>query len=211
MDNRLRFANIPEAFRNMQLNTFTYDVYKSKESRERIVLACKIIKNYLENFEDYRIRGMGLYLFSETKGSGKTRMAASIANELIKRELTVKFAASTVILREIKATWYKNSKYTEGSLLDALSSTEILIIDDFGVEEHKDWIGEKFYQIVNDRYINRKTTIFTSNYSLDVIKYDDRIVNRIKEMTFQIAFPEESVRDKIANDNRKEILDKIIK
>lgn len=216
MARRLQFANIPDAFRDMRLNSFRTDVYRKPESKALISTACQIVKTYLSEFDAMRDAGMGLYLYSGTKGSGKTRMAAGIANELIKR-YQVKFAGSTTILREIKKTWKSNSKktwdvesgLTESDLLDDLSRVEILIIDDFGTETVADWINDRFYQIINDRYVNKKITIFTSNDALDSLDYDDRIVNRIKERTYQIAFPEESVRNYIAEKNNADMIERL--
>ena len=82
--------------------------------------------------------------------------------------------------------------------MNDLAKAEFLVIDDFGTERATDWAGEKFYQIVNKRYINKKVTFFTSNYDLEKLKYDDRITNRIKERSFIAHFPEESVREVIA-------------
>ena len=208
MSRRLRFAEIPEAFKDMDLKTFRTDVYKKPDSRKKISDACQIVKAYLDDFKNQKETGMGLYIWSRTKGSGKTRIAAGIANELLK-EYVVKFSVSVTILQEIKSTWNKDSEYTENKLLDALSTTDILVIDDFGVETPAGWINDKFYQIINERYINRKVTIFTSNEPLETLKYDDRITNRIKERTYQIAFPEESVRDYIAQKNQENLLRKI--
>lgn len=209
MSRRLRFADIPEAFRGMDLRSFRMDVYRKQESKKMVSDACKIIKTYLDDFESQKDRGMGLYIWSRTKGSGKTRIAAGIANELMKR-YTVKFAVSLTILQEIKNTWRRDAAGNESQLLDALSTTDILIIDDFGVEAPAAWINDKMYQIINERYINKKVTIFTSNDPLDKISYDDRITNRIKERTYQIAFPEESVRDHIAERMQEEIIEKMI-
>ena len=209
MSRRLRFADIPEAFRGMDLRLFRMDVYRKQESKKMVSDACKIIKTYLDDFESQKERGMGLYIWSRTKGSGKTRIAAGIANELMKR-YTVKFAVSLTILQEIKNTWRRDAAGSESQLLDALSTTDILIIDDFGVEAPAAWINDKMYQIINERYINQKVTIFTSNDPLDKISYDDRITNRIKERTYQIAFPEESVRDHIAERMQEEIIEKMI-
>ena len=209
MSRRLRFADIPEAFRGMDLRSFRMDVYRKQESKKMVSDACKIIKTYLDDFESQKERGMGLYIWSRTKGSGKTRISAGIANELMKR-YTVKFAVSLTILQEIKNTWRRDAAGNESQLLDALSTTDILIIDDFGVEAPAAWINDKMYQIINERYINQKVTIFTSNDPLDKLSYDDRITNRIKERTYQIAFPEESVRDHIAERMQEEIIEKVI-
>ena len=87
--------------------------------------------------------------------------------------------------------------------------TEILIIDDFGTEQVASWINDRFYQIINDRYVNKKVTIFTSNIELEKLQYDDRITNRIKETTYQIHFPEESIRGYIAEKNNRDMIEKL--
>ncbi|RGZ00192.1 ATP-binding protein [Clostridium sp. AM58-1XD] len=207
MERKLSFANIPEAFKEMSLKTFQLGVYHQEDSRRIIKQTCAAIKYYMDHLEDMRAKGMGLYLYSGTKGSGKTRMAASIANELIyTHRLQVKFAGSMQIVNEIKSTWDDKSK-SESNLLSALSSVQVLVIDDFGTELPKDWIGERFYSIINGRYQDRVITIFTSNMNLEDLKYDDRITNRIKERTFQLPFPEESVRELIADENRKSLIE----
>jgi DNA replication protein DnaC len=209
-NSRLKFANIPESFKDMELKTFRTDVYRLKKSKEDINIVVGIIKAYLNELDTQKAQGMGLYIFSSTKGSGKTRLAASISNELLKKyNMQVKFAVSTAIINEIKKTWDKKSEYTESKLLYDLGNTEVLVIDDFGTEDIKGWINERFYSIINDRYINKKITIFTSNYALSDLKYDDRITNRIKERTYQLPFPEESVREYIAEKNNADMINKL--
>lgn len=212
-ESRLRFANIPETFKEIRLNSFDINAYSIADNRNKAEIALKCAKYWMSEFEALKERGMGLYLYSKTKGSGKTRMAVSIANELMhEKGCQVKFCTSLQILNEIKATWDKQSSGGEGKLLDFLSTSEILIIDDFGTEQSdKPWINERFYQIINNRYVDKKITIFTSNERLDLLKYDDRITNRIKERVFQVPFPEESVRDIIAKENMKELVNALKK
>lgn len=62
MSRRLRFADIPEAFRGMDLRSFRMDVYRKQESKKMVSDACKIIKTYLDDFESQKERGMGLYI-----------------------------------------------------------------------------------------------------------------------------------------------------
>lgn len=212
MNNRLSFANIPESFKDMRIDNFKTDIYTTQNSRNTADMALKAVKYWLHNSDGMRERGMGLYLHSTTKGSGKTRMAVSIANELIyEKQIQVKFATSLQILNEIKASWDKQDReHSENRLFDFLCTTKVLIIDDFGVENsERDWIGEKFYHIINSRYVDKKTTIFTSNASLESLKYDERIIQRIKERTFRVPFPEESVRNIIAKRNMREIAEGI--
>lgn len=211
MNRRLRFANIPPTFKDMQLNTFKKSVYQLQDSKDKIDVIVSAVKTYLLNFEEMQSEGKGLYLYSSTKGSGKTRLIASVANKLLENH-QVKFATSTAILQEIKKTWEEKGKdkQSESKLIEDLINTEILIIDDFGTEQVKDWNNERFYHIINERYINKKVTLYTSNYSLNELNYDDRITNRIKEQAFQLPFPEESVRELIAKQNSIMLADKIM-
>lgn len=211
MKNRLNFANIPETFKDVELSNFRSDVYKKEESKKAIKIVVGIVKEYLKDLDNNLEQGMGLYIYSKTKGSGKTRLAISIANELMKKHNTqVKFATSPQILNEIRSTWDRDSEYTESKLLDALSTTKVLVIDDFGTEEVKGWVNDKYYSIINQRYINKKTTILTSNHELEHLEYDDRIISRIRERVYQISFPNEDIRGYIAEERNREMLNKIM-
>jgi len=206
---KLKFADIPEHFKDMKLENFSAGVYQKEESKGIIRLVCSAVKEYVESFSEYYDQGIGLYMYSNTRGSGKTRMAVSIANKLLENKYKVKFAISTTIINEIKNTWNKENKYSESKLLNDLSTVDILIIDDFGTEKISDWVNDKYYYIINERYINRKVTIFTSNDSLQDVNYDSRITNRILEKTLELRFPEESIREHIARKNNEDIIKKI--
>lgn len=195
-ESRLRFASIPETYKDVTLKDIKTNYYTKQESKDLIKATAEFVKWYLENLDKNIEEGKGIYLWSEVKGSGKTMLAAALANELInKHKRFVKFATSLDILDEIKATYNKDSEENESELLNDFVLTDFFVIDDFGTERASEWAGEKFYQIVNKRYINKKVTFFTSNYDLKTLKYDDRITNRMRERSYIIHFPEESVRE----------------
>jgi len=200
----LKFASIPETYKGVMLKDMRLSFYTKQESKDVIKAAISLIKWYLDNLDKNVVDGKGIYFWSDTKGSGKTMIATALANELINNhKKMVKFATSIDILDEIKATFAPHSEVTESKLLSDLINTDFLVIDDFGTERATDWAGEKFYQIVNNRYINKKVTFFTSNFNLKTLKYDDRISNRIKERSYLVHFPEESVREyKARTENR---------
>lgn len=205
--NKLRFASIPPTFADSTLDNFDIYAYKGSESQNKVKIALKCINYWLNDFNAFKGQGNGLYIYSNTKGSGKTRMTVSIAHELMKKGEQVKFCTSLQIINEIKTSWERSNEQTESKLLDQLSTADILIIDDFGAEKSdKAWINERFYQIVNNRYVDKKITIYTSNNRPDYLDYDDRIINRIQERSFLIPFPEESVRLNIAKENMAEMV-----
>lgn len=206
---RKDFADIPDAFEGVRLENFKKTIYVRKESQDKIVFVAKGVKHWLKNLDSMKNQGIGLYFYSHTKGSGKTRLAASIANELIDTYgMRIKFATSPEIIQEIRNSWDRRD-VTESDLMYSLKTCDILIIDDFGTELDKQWINDKFYEIVNSRYVNNKITIYTSNYSIERLKYDDRIINRIEERSLVFHFPEESVRKHIADEHMRDMLDAI--
>ena len=85
--------------------------------------------------------------------------------------------------------------------LEYLIKAEVLVIDDIGTEKPSDWVAETLYNLVNSRYENTKTTIFTSNLELDELadKVDDKLASRITEMTDIIKSTGKDKRKQIKN------------
>lgn len=200
---RLAFANIPEEFKDLTINSFKTDIYTYQQFEA--VQAKKACKNYVENFYEMKSIGKGLYLHSKTKGSGKTRMAVSIANALINHKNTsARFTTSIRIIEEITRTYYDDE--ADKNILRDLQTIEVLIIDDIGTERQKPFVNEKFYSILNERLINKRVTIFTSNCAIEELEIDERISNRIQAMAIPIKFPEESIRSTISGKENEDIL-----
>ena len=133
----------------------------------------------------------GTSLFLQGKcGTGKTLLAAIVANESIKLGKNVIFATAPEILADIKSTFDGNNAET-AQILKTIKEIPVLVIDDFGAETATKWTAEQFFVIVNYRYNEELQTIFTSNHSLEKIKErfnnvseetGTRIVARIKAM-----------------------------
>ena len=110
-------------------------------------MAKTIAQRYVEQFDEIKETGKGVYFYSSVKGSGKTRLAVSIANDLIQKKfVSAKFATTIQILDQIKATWggERKNEETEQKLIRDIISVEVLVIDDIGVEAVKDWVNERF-------------------------------------------------------------------
>lgn len=189
-------ANIPKFYRDAHFGNFRTPIYSDQKT---VKLMNEVIRKWYQNFEENYEQAKGLYLWSNAKGSGKTRMAISLLNEImVEHGIYGYFTTSTQILTEIKRTWDRDD-VSESELLDKLTKYHILVIDDFGTEIPKPWINTRFYHIINERYNNMKLTIYTSNHNLNRLQYDERIIDRIRETAYIVPFPEESVRAKISN------------
>ena len=217
MDRKLKFAAIPKEFQNQTVESFMTDCYSKPQNRELAQMAKIIAKRYVEQFEEIQETGKGLYFYSSVKGSGKTRLAVSIANDLIRQKMiSAKFATTLQILDQIKATWGEIKKAgpeeggSEQQLVNDIISVPVLVIDDIGAENVKDWVNERFYNILNGRMIEKRITIFTSNCRIEDLKLDERIVNRIIKMALPIEFPAESIRVSLARKENSDLLDRLL-
>ncbi len=217
MERMLRFAAIPKEFEGLTVDSFRTDCYSTPRGRELAKTAKLIAKRYVEHYSEIRASGKGLYFYSDVKGSGKTRLAVSIANDLVTTAgESAKFATTIQILDQIKSTWGKqkedeaNQIRTEEKLTRDIISVPVLILDDIGVEQPRDWINERFYSILNGRMIEKRITIFTSNSRIEDLKIDDRIVNRIEKMALPVEFPAESVRTALARKENSDILRRLL-
>lgn len=213
LNGRLKFATIPKEFEGQTVDNFQTDCYSTAANRELAAMAQTIAKRYVEKFDEIQETGKGLYFYSRVKGSGKTRLAVSIANDLIEKKfIQAKFATTIQILDQIKATWGGISKNEESEqkLIHDIVSVPVLVIDDIGVEAVKDWINERFYNILNGRMIEKRVTIFTSNCKIEELNFDDRITNRIVKMALPVQFPDESIRTAIARKENDDLLDRLL-
>lgn len=133
------------------------------------VNAVQRCKKFCENWDEIKKQGLGIYLYGDV-GTGKSVLTACIGNYLLSKFITVLFTNFFEIAKQIKKTFADNSM-TESAFIDRLTSVDLLIIDDLGTEiatknGEKTWIQDKIYDVINARYINQKSTIFTSNDSL---------------------------------------------
>lgn len=106
----------------------------------------------------------GLFI-SGTKGTGKTHLAAAIANQLIQGGTPVICMTMIDLLSKIKATFDRGGGASEADILRIYKDVPLLIIDDMGTEQPTDWGLSKIYTIINARYEAYMPTIVTTNYS----------------------------------------------
>ncbi|WFR55380.1 ATP-binding protein [Anaerocolumna sp. AGMB13025] len=210
--NKLQFAEIPKEFESLTVESFETDCYSQIEARERAEMVKTMCRNYITEFSKIKESGKGLYLYSKEKGSGKTRMAVSIANEIINRYMiSAKFTTAIRILDEIKSTWSGNrdsdmQPLSEMQLLNEIKRVPVLVIDDIGVEKSSPWVDEKFYSILDSRLISKMITIFTSNVKIEDLKLDERVRSRISKMALPVQFPDESIRNTLARKENNDFL-----
>jgi len=151
---------------------------------------------YAEHFAEMVKQNQGLLLYGNV-GSGKTYLAACIANYLLDNEVSVVMTSFVQILRD--AQNFSND-FDEWRFI---RKPKLLIIDDLGAERSTDYALEKVYGIIDGRYRSKKPMILTTNLSLGQMQASTdiryaRIYDRIFEVCYPIEFQGRSFRTREA-------------
>lgn len=91
------------------------------------------------------------------------------------------FTNTTELLAEFRNS-YNTPDQNETQILKKYKKVKLLVLDDFATEKTSEWANQMLYMVLNYRYENEKTTIYTSNFSLDELSKrlgDDRLTSRI--------------------------------
>lgn len=140
-----------------------------------------IARKYVANFDAMRSQGTGLLLCG-TVGTGKSFLAAAIANELISQGTPCLMTNFSRIISRISEKFGGDQKY-----LDNLNRFDLLIIDDLGAERDSEFTWEKVMNVVDARYRAGLPLIVTTNLRpKDLYDPSDirrqRVFSRLKEM-----------------------------
>ncbi|SEO81615.1 IstB-like ATP binding protein [Denitrobacterium detoxificans] len=101
-------------------------------------------------------RGEWLYVHGGS-GEGKTAIAGALAEALVAAGDKVAFVGS---VEAASCAIHDPERYEE------LRGCDYLVLDDLGKESDRDWAVRWMYELVNERYANRRWTCVTSNYDL---------------------------------------------
>lgn len=187
---------------------YTFENYQGEENQSLI-----IAKNFVKDYEQMKKENIGL-LFYGSVGSGKTYLACCIANALIEDyQIGVKIRNFAQIINELQKGGFD---FDKNAYIESLVNTSVLILDDLGIERDTSYAKEQVYNIVNNRYLKQKPTIFTTNLSYDTIQNCkdsveyQRIYSRIIEMCIPVMVVGEDFRKIIQKDKLNRNKDRLL-
>ena len=177
---------------------FDWTVYN-----EDVGIQKNIVNAFVVNFDMFLKQGRGLYISSETKGSGKTLLACCIVNELLKRnDSSMKYCTVPEYI-ELSKSKDEDAKET----LNSLKECKVLIFDDIGtVTDKQEWIANAIFRLIDYRDKNLLPTIYTSNYKIHDLPIDERVISRIDGHSVPVYVPEKNIRQMKSSELTREFL-----
>lgn len=182
-------ANLPLRIANASFAEANFSLYQPEHRAQ-----AKKIYAYVQKYCDDLKKeggGKGLYIYGPT-GSGKSYLLGCIANYLVEH-MSVRYMVYADYLDTLRATFNRDSEYSEQQLMDEVKNVDLLLLDDLGIEKPSEFSLKYLAQIIDYRYRNLKPLVVTSNFTLsELIKrtqtdfYGERIVWRLGEMCLNI-------------------------
>lgn len=182
---------------------------KSRELLQKSNISPRLIKRYnltdwesprelnfeklLSFIDNEEVEGNWLFLHGNA-GTGKTYMSIILAWVALLREKSVYFSDVVSLLEDLRPT-----NPDAHLVLNKCKAADILILDDIGHEKSSQWVRERLYLIINNRYNGGKITIFTSNFPLENLRttVSEAVYSRVKGESLEIHL--DSVKDKRIN------------
>ncbi|MBR5336821.1 MAG: ATP-binding protein [Lachnospiraceae bacterium] len=176
-------TNLKNIDASQTFESFTFDYYDDSytdpvtgktplaSAKEAYDKALHFVKNFGE--------GSGnIFIYGDT-GVGKTFLLNCIANELINMNSSVIYFTSFELFDSIARYTFRENN--PDAIYDHLFECDVLLIDDLGTELVNSFVSSQLFLIVNERILNKRSTIISTNLSVnDIIdNYTERTFSRI--------------------------------
>lgn len=178
LDHRLGSAAIPKRFADK-----SFAQYRAESKGQKRALAACV--EFAENFDKHFGAGRCLMMLG-TPGTGKTHLAAAIANRVINHHsVTAVYRTIGSVFHAIRDSYSIPGEKSEGQIIDSLIAADLLVLDEVGVskEQPSDFELRTTFAIINGRYEQQKPTVIISNLGVDEVKValGDRSADRLRE------------------------------
>jgi DNA replication protein DnaC len=123
--------------------------------------AAKALREAYEAAQSYAQKPQGWLVLTGDYASGKTHLAAAIANKRAELGDPPLFVMVPDLLDHLRATFSPNSQATFDRRFEEIRAAPLLILDDLGTQSMTPWVREKLYQLFNYRSNAELPTVIT--------------------------------------------------
>jgi DNA replication protein DnaC len=195
----LETARIPRRYHDCEFENF--DAYGPHQ------LSLQGAKTWAARFaEEYPLNDRGLLLMGPS-GVGKTHLAVATLRRLgVDKGVPCQFCDVQDLLRQLQATFDRQSGMSELDLLQPVLQTEVVLLDDLGGRQFSPWVEETLSHIVTTRYNEGRSTLVTTNYLDEVSagrgttlkeRIGPRVYSRLHEMCHLVKVEAQDFRQTI--------------
>jgi DNA replication protein DnaC len=126
----------------------------------------RAVRRYCDRIDEMLDCGEGMW-FLGSPGTGKSHLAYLISQHALAAGRSVAIYTGPRLLDEIRRTYGEEDSGSTLDLIDRLTSVELLHIEDLAVARPTEWVLEQLYNIINGRYENERSILFTCDLTGD--------------------------------------------
>ncbi|MXP49782.1 DNA replication protein DnaC [Pantoea sp. Eser] len=182
--------------RELHINC-SFDNYRVENEGQRKAL--EQARQYAAEFQD----SIASFVFSGRPGTGKNHLAAAIGNDLILRGKSVLIVTVADLMSSMKGTFSGSSGITEERLIQDLSSVDLLVIDEIGIQSESRYEKVIINQIVDRRSSSKRPTGMLTNLNPNEMNtlLGERVMDRMRlGSSLWVRFDWESYRSRVRGD-----------
>lgn len=191
-----RSSGVYGLMKSQSFENFSLDYYRdSSQNYTAMSVFLDGLKSFANEFDSNTYNN---FLFMGKTGLGKTHLSTSVAVKVIERGFDVLYVSVCSMISEFEQ---KRFNYAENVDVSRYYTADLLIIDDLGAEMTNQFTVSCFYDVINSRITNRKSTIINTNLKKDEIaaRYGDRIESRLFGEYRPVPFLGKDIREQKIN------------
>ncbi|MBR6451365.1 MAG: ATP-binding protein [Lachnospiraceae bacterium] len=171
-------SNLESVLSEENFDNLSYEYYNDAdvERMRQIVEECRsFARDFDSVYENLLLNG--------SVGVGKTYLTNCIAKDLLESGHSVIYFTSFKLFDLLAKYAFHSSDAGDDitAMHEDVFSCDLLIIDDLGTEMTNSFVSSQLFAILNERNIRKKSTIISTNLSLELLneKYSERNFSRI--------------------------------
>ena len=171
---------VEASFDNFSLDFYPaslYDKTTGRNARAMMEDTLKICRRFIDTFgEEFH----NLFFYGSV-GVGKTFLSTCIAREIMEKEFSVLYFSAPQLFGTLAQNTFDRKDTDAKNMSEYIFKADLLIIDDLGSEYTNAFIASQFFTCINERLLHRKSTIISTNLSLESLAdlYTERSFSRI--------------------------------
>jgi DNA replication protein DnaC len=166
----LRYSNLGS------LSRFTFDNLLP-QGRSGDPISQELFSRAYEAAQAFAREPKGWLILAGPSSSGKTHLAAAIANECIKQGRPALFISTPDLLDRLRSAYSPASEISYDEFFDQVRSAPLLVLDDLGAQTATPWAKEKLDQLLNYRFNSELPTVIATITPIEQL--EDRVRSRL--------------------------------
>ncbi len=138
-------------------------------------------------------------VFEGPVGSGKTFLAAAIANDLLAKNIDVEFIVVPEFLDQLRQN-IKSEGDQDAAIIRRTKEAAVLVLDDMGAHNFSPWVQNMLFTIINFRLNHQLPIVITTNLDMNELAaaVGERIASRLMEIGSNVKmFVDKDIRYKL--------------